>query len=42
MAAIAAALHNVYLVTGILALVGFAVTRTLPRGLSPTRAARDR
>ena len=42
MAAIAAALHNVYLVTGLLALVGLAVTRTLPRGLSPTNAARDR
>ncbi len=42
MAAIAAALHNVYLVTGLLALAGFAVTRALPRGLSPTSAARDR
>jgi multidrug resistance protein len=42
MAAIAAALHNVYLVTGLLALAGFAVTRALPRGLSPTNAARDR
>jgi len=42
MAAIAAALHNVYLVTGVLALVGLLVTRTLPRRLSPTNAARDR
>jgi EmrB/QacA subfamily drug resistance transporter len=42
MAAIAAALHNVYLVTGLLALAGFAVTRALPPGLSPTNAARDR
>ena len=42
MAAIAAALHNVYLVTGALALVGLAVTWALPRGLSPTSAARDR
>src|SRR6185437_2139287 len=42
MAAIAAALHNVYLVTGALALIGLAVTRALPRGLSPTNAARDR
>ncbi|HWE74334.1 MAG TPA: MFS transporter [Stellaceae bacterium] len=42
MAAIAAALHNVYLVTGLLALAGLAVTRALPRGLSPTNAARDR
>jgi EmrB/QacA subfamily drug resistance transporter len=41
MAAIAAALHNVYLVTGLLALAGLAVTRALPRGLSPTNAARD-
>ncbi len=42
MAAIAAALHNVYLVTGLLALAGLAVTRALPRGLSPTNAARDK
>ncbi|HEY1505031.1 MAG TPA: MFS transporter [Stellaceae bacterium] len=42
MAAIAAALHNVYLVTGVLALIGLAVTRTLPRGLSPTNVARGR
>lgn len=41
MTAVAAALHNVYLVTGLLVLVGFAVTRVLPRGLSPTNAARD-
>ena len=42
MAAIAAALHNVYLVTGVLALAGLAVTWALPRGLSPTNAARDK
>jgi EmrB/QacA subfamily drug resistance transporter len=42
MAAIASALHNVYLVTGLLALAGLAVTWALPRGLSPTNAARDR
>jgi hypothetical protein len=42
MAAIAAALHNVYLVTGVLAVAGLVVTRVLPRGLSPTNAARDR
>jgi EmrB/QacA subfamily drug resistance transporter len=42
MAAIAAALHNVYLVTGVLALVGLAVTWALPRGLSPTNAGQDR
>jgi EmrB/QacA subfamily drug resistance transporter len=41
MTAVAAALHNVYLVTGVLALIGFAVTRALPRGLSPTKTARD-
>ena len=42
MAAIATALHNVYLVTGVLALVGLAVIWALPRGLSPTNALRDR
>jgi hypothetical protein len=41
MTAVAAALHNVYLVTGVLALIGFAVTWALPRGLSPTKTARD-
>jgi MFS family permease len=42
MAAIASALHNVYIVTGLLAVAGLAVTRALPRGLSPTNAAQDR
>lgn len=41
MTAVAGALHNVYIVTGLLALAGLAVTRVLPRGLSPTNAARD-
>ncbi len=41
MAAVASALHNVYLVTGLLALAGFAVTRALPRGLSPRTSPRD-
>lgn len=40
MAAVAAALHNVYLVSGLLALIGFATTLVLPRGLSPVRPAR--
>jgi EmrB/QacA subfamily drug resistance transporter len=42
MAAIAAALHNVYLVTFALVLVGFVLTRALPRGLSPNNAPRDK
>ena len=40
MAAIAAALHNVYLVAGALALAGLAGTWALRCGLSPTNAAR--
>jgi MFS family permease len=39
MLAVADALRHVYLVAGILALIGFAATFGLPRGLSPTRPA---
>jgi hypothetical protein len=41
MAAIAAALHNVFIGTSMLVLIGFAVTFALPWGLSPHNAARD-
>ncbi len=39
MLAVADALRHVYLVAGLLALIGFAATFGLPRGLSPTRPA---
>lgn len=41
-AAVAGALHNVYLIVGLLALVAFAVTFSLPRGVNPLRAAGER
>jgi EmrB/QacA subfamily drug resistance transporter len=41
MAAVAAALHNVFLGTGVLVVIGFAMTFVLPWGLSPHNAARD-
>jgi predicted MFS family arabinose efflux permease len=41
MAAVAASLHNVFLGTGVLVLIGFAMTFVLPWGLSPHHAARD-
>ena len=42
MAAVAASLHNVFLGTGVLVLIGFAMTFVLPRGLSPHHAAADK
>ncbi|HEX3973696.1 MAG TPA: MDR family MFS transporter [Stellaceae bacterium] len=42
MAAVAASLHNVFLGTGVLVLLGFAMTFVLPRGLSPHHAAVDK
>jgi hypothetical protein len=41
MAAIATALHNVFIGTSVLVLIGFAVTFALPWGLSPHNATRD-
>ena len=41
MAAVAASLHNVFLGTGVLVLIGFAMTFALPWGLSPHHATRD-
>jgi EmrB/QacA subfamily drug resistance transporter len=40
--AIAAALHDVYLIVGVLALLALAASLYLPAGLSPTRPARSR
>jgi EmrB/QacA subfamily drug resistance transporter len=42
MAAVAASLHNVFLGTGMLVLLGLAMTFVLPRGLSPHHAAADK
>jgi hypothetical protein len=41
MLAIAEALRHVYLAAGLIALIGFATTLALPRGLSPTRPPRN-
>jgi hypothetical protein len=42
MAAVAASLHNVFLGTGVLVLIGFTMTFVLRWGLSPHHAAPDK